>query len=138
MTIAPIQIDGCAGAGAEAVDMAARPGGGKGRKRRYSAVWGRLEQHFHDAGRAAEVAVDLERRVGVEKVRIGAAATTGVRALILVGTDIAQQAAVHLVGQFALTEPGIEIDAPAAAPSCRFKALYFQCFKCSLRKRIFS
>ena len=63
---------------------------------------------------------------------------TGVRALILVGTDIAQQAAVHLVGQFALTEPGIEIDAPAAAPSCRFKALYFQCFKRSLRKRIFS
>ena len=30
----------------------------------------RLQEHFGDAGTAAEIAIDLERRAGVEQVRV--------------------------------------------------------------------
>ena len=44
-----------------------------------------LDQHFDHPSATAEVAVNLERRVGIEKVRVGAAATARVIAVITSG-----------------------------------------------------
>jgi hypothetical protein len=60
-------VDVEAAAGAEAGDVAVGPGGGEGGEEvDLSGV--ALEEHLGDAGGAAEVAVDLEGRVGVEEV----------------------------------------------------------------------
>lgn len=48
------------------------PAGREGRQQ-VQAVRVALEQHFCHTGRGTEVAVDLERRVGVEQVGVGAA-----------------------------------------------------------------
>jgi len=66
-----------------------------------------LEQHFGDAGGGAEVAGDLEGRVGVEEIQVGAAAPA----------YRAKQAPEDLVGAVAIGEAGPEIDFPRLAPA---------------------
>ena len=61
-----------------------------------------LEEHLGDAGRGAEVAVDLERRMGVEEVGVGAAL---------------ELLAEHLVGVVAVEESRPEVDLPRLAPA---------------------
>ena len=53
--------------GAEPLEAAVDPGGRQGRQDLYEAPVG-LQEHLRNAGRAAEVPVDLEGRVGVEEI----------------------------------------------------------------------
>ena len=85
-----------------------------------------LHQHLDDTGTTAEVTVNLERRVGVEQVGIGAAATTGIRTAIAVGTDVAEQFAVDMIGVLGVVQSGIKVNAPASAPACGLVALEFK------------
>ena len=71
-----------------------------------------LEEHLHDAVGAAEVAVDLEGRVGVEEIRIRA----------LGGEEEGEE----LVGAFAVEEAGPAVDLPAEAPAGGGVAANFQ------------
>ncbi len=61
-----------------------------------------LEQHLRDAGRAAEVAVNLKRRMGVEEVRERVPG---------------QRFDEHLVRVIAVEEARPEIDFPRLAPA---------------------
>ena len=61
-----------------------------------------LEEHLGDARSGAEVAVDLERRVGVEQVRQGVPGQ---------GLD------EHLVGVVAVEQAGPEVDLPGLGPA---------------------
>ena len=56
---------------AESFEMSASPYRGQGGQQLDFSVMA-LQQHLGDAGRAAEVAVNLERRMGAEEVGIGA------------------------------------------------------------------
>ncbi len=56
-------------ASAQAADGTLRPGGGQGRQQA-QGTFVTLQQHLDDTGCHAEVAVDLEGRVGVEQVGI--------------------------------------------------------------------
>ena len=94
--VLPRHIDGDAAAGPDAADgtifPVIRQGGeefdGSERGTLTHSIF-TLHQHLDDTGTTAEVTIDLERRVGVEQVGVGAATTTGVRAAIAVGTDVA-------------------------------------------------
>ena len=72
LAVLPGEVHHVAAACAEPLDGAVRPGAGQGGKELDAAVVA-LEEHLGDAGGRAEVAVDLERRVGVEEVRQGVA-----------------------------------------------------------------
>jgi hypothetical protein len=61
-----------------------------------------LQQHLCDAGAAAEVAVDLERRVQVEKVA---------------GRAFLEQQLQMLVRLVPVLEAGVEVDDPCPAPA---------------------
>ena len=69
-----------------------------------------LQKHLGDAGGGAEVAVDLERRMGVEEIRIEPA-LAGNRA------DGHQEISQNLVGVVAVEEAGPEVNLPAHAPA---------------------
>ena len=58
-------------AGAEAFEMSVLPHRWQGGQQLNLSIMA-LQQHLGDAGRAAEVAVDLERRMGAEEVGISA------------------------------------------------------------------
>ena len=77
--VLPLDVHGEPAAGAQALDAAGRPGAGQrgqemDQERAIALADVALQQHLGDAGAGAEVAVDLERRVGVEQVGIQAAA----------------------------------------------------------------
>ena len=97
----PLDVDGDVTARANAGDAALAP---RLRQRRQDvdlAVLA-LQQHLDDAGRGAEVAVDLERRMRVPQV--------GQRA-------VAQQAFEQLVRAVAVAQARPEVDLPRAAPA---------------------
>ena len=94
----------------------------------------RLDEHFDDSGASTEVSVDLERGVGVEKVRICTSSAAGILAFISVRTDILQKPSVHSVCFFAFAKAGIEIDSPSAAPTCGFITFDFQCLESCVGK----
>ena len=101
LAVLPVEVHHEAAARAEALDGAVRPGAGQGGQELDLAVVA-LQEHLGDAGGRAEVAVDLERRVGVEEVRQGVPRQ---------GLD------EHLVGVVAVEQAGPEVDLPGLAPA---------------------
>src|SRR5690606_6984200 len=102
LAVLPRKVDGDAAAGAQAGDRAVAPGGRqRGQKLEFAAL--RLEQHFGNAGGAAEVAVDLKRRMGVKEIWIRALG--------------AKQQLENRVGVFGVVEPRPEVQAPADCPA---------------------
>lgn len=111
--VAPLDVHRHAAAGAEPGDAAGRPDFGQCRQQIDLAGLG-LEQHFANSGGVAEIAVDLKRRMGIEQIRVHAAAVVHVHARI---ADQSQQIADQLVGPIAIVQPGPEIDFPGRAPT---------------------
>ena len=74
-----------------------------------------LHQHLGDAGGEREVAVDLERRMGVEQVRVDPAARAVARARVV--ADRPQQVLHQDVGVVAVLEACPEVDLPAERPA---------------------
>ena len=74
----PFEVDLEAAARLQAGDAAVRSGGGQGGQEMPPAGLA-LHAQFGDAGGIAEIAVDLERRMGVEQIAIQSAATEGPR-----------------------------------------------------------
>ena len=97
----------------QAGDPAGGPGFGQRRQQLDFAGVG-LQQHLADAGGVAEVAVDLERRVGVEEVCVHAAAVPVVHARV---ADEPQQVADEFVGAVAVVQARPEVDLPGGAPA---------------------
>ncbi len=97
----PGEVDLEAAARAKARDTAVRP---RARERRQQVQLARvaLQQHLRDPGAAAEVAVDLERRVVVEEVGQG---------------RLGEQRRQVLVGLLPVAEPREEVHHPGAAPA---------------------
>ena len=74
----PFEVDLEAAPRLQAGDSAVWPGGGQGGQEMPPAGMA-LDEQFGDAGGVAEIAVDLERRLGVEQIAIQSAATEGPR-----------------------------------------------------------
>ena len=131
--VLPCHVDGDAATGTDAADGTVLPVVGQGGKE-FEGCEGRtlthsvftLYEHLDDTGTATEVTVDLEGRMGVEQVGVGAAATTGIRTAIAVGTDVAEQFAVDMIGIPGIMQAGVEIHAPARAPARGLVALEFE------------
>ena len=98
----PLDIDFETAAGAKAFYRAVGPGLGQ-RGQNFDLAGVALQQHFGDARRAAEIAVDLERRMGVEHVRIRARRI--------------EQHGENLVGVLGVLQTGPEVQPPADAPA---------------------
>ena len=75
----------------------------------YSAVV-TLYQHFADTGRHAEVTVNLERRMGIEQVRIGASVRI-LAGLAVVGQQF-QHVLDNLEGMVAVQHASPEVGLP--------------------------
>src|SRR5262245_15437279 len=73
-----------------------------------------LQQHFGNAGGEGEVAIDLERRVSIEKIGIHAAARTVARAA---AADRAKQVRHKNIGMIAVEEARPKVDAPSERPA---------------------
>ena len=84
-----------------AVDVSVGPGFRQGAQKVYPPGVA-LQEHLGDTRRAAKVAVDLKRRMVIEKVRM--------RTLL-------QEQPNMLAGLLAVEEPGLKIDNPCAAPA---------------------
>ena len=111
LALGPVDLNLESAAGPEALDGAVGPGfRERGQELDFAGV--ALEQHLGDAGGAAEVAVDLERGMGVEHVGVGP-----------VGTD---QEAEDLVGVLGVLQPGPEVEPPGQAPAGGVVAANFQ------------
>ena len=108
---------------AKAGDLAGRPRPGQCRQEMDRARMA-LHQHLADSGCRTKIAINLERRMGVEKVRINAGAAISVDGFRPV--DHVQQASQHSVGVIAVPQPGPEIDFPGAAPASAFVAAGLQ------------
>src|SRR5579859_145920 len=105
VAVPPGQVDGEAAAGAQASYLAVGEGGGEGREE-IDAVVLALEQHLGDAGCAAKVAIDLERRMRVEHIRVYSAVFTR-------GADgIGEQFIEQFQGVVAVAEAGPAVDLP--------------------------
>ena len=65
--VGPLNIDFESAAGAEAGDFAVGPGAGEGGEK-VDVAFVTLNEHFGDAGCAAEIAIDLEGWMVVEEV----------------------------------------------------------------------
>jgi len=81
-----------------------------------------LQQHLRDAGCAAEIAVNLERRVRVEQVWINASA------LPLFRTDGSDQQFRNVVSVLGVLKPRPEIQTPTHAPTSGLVAANLQRF----------
>ena len=91
--------------------------GGEELDDRRAAVGGaavRLHEHLRDAGGHAEVAVDLERRVGVEEVGVDAAPARVVRARRV---DEAEQVADQPVRPVPVAEASPQVHLPGHRPA---------------------
>ncbi len=71
-----------------------------------------LQEHFGDPRRRAEISIDLERRMGVEQVRICA-----------IGSQKLTEEQVRVI---AILESGPEVDLPAHRPTGRLVAAQFE------------
>ena len=90
-----------------------------------------LHQHLGNACRATEIAIDLERRMSVEEVGVGAAAQLGfVRHIAFVRQT--QLVLDELVGMVAIEETSPQTDTPAHCPTCRDVATMFEADLCRL------
>ncbi len=98
--------------GAQAGDLARWPGRGQRRQQVHGAAVA-LQQHLGHAGGVAEVAVDLERRVGVEQVGVKAAAAHH----HLRRPHGREQVADDRVGVVAVAHARPEVDLPAHRPA---------------------
>lgn len=98
----PFEIDLEAASGEKAGDFAGRPGGRKcGQQMEESQV--ALQQHFGDAGRAAKIAVDLERRMGVPQV---------------VQSAVPEKIPEQFVGSVSVIQSCPLVQFPAHTPAC--------------------
>ena len=84
----PDQVNGLAGAGADAADVAVGPGSRQRRQWVHQMLL-RAQQHFHHSGTASKIAVYLERRMGIQQIGVSAAATASIGTAVIVGADIA-------------------------------------------------
>ena len=105
--VLPRQIDLEPAARSQAGDVTVRPRRGKRRQQANLSLVA-LQQHLGDCRRAAEVAVDLKRRVRVEHVGVGA-----------LGAEQELQDVVRVV---AVAEPRPEVDPPRGGPAGRLIA----------------
>ena len=71
-----------------------------------------LHQHLAYTSCATEVAINLERWMGIKEVRIGATAAV-LAILVNLRTHIGEQLAVYLVGLVGTMQSGPEVDSPA-------------------------
>jgi len=98
---APGGVDLEAAAGPEPLEPAVRPSLRDRRQELDEAAVG-LDEHLRDARRAAEVAVDLEGRMGVKEVLEG---------------GLSKQGQQVRIGLFPVEQPGVEADDPGPAPA---------------------
>lgn len=84
-----------------------------------------LQQHLGDACRSAEIAVNLERRVSIEEVRIGAA--VGILSCSIVAGQQLQHVFQNGEGMIAVKHTCPEADFPAEAPARGSIAAVGQC-----------
>ena len=91
-----------------------------------------LHQHLTDASHTSEVSINLEWRMGIEEVRIGAAPTP------VVGSAgyILQQFAIDMIGLVAFMQTSPQVDAPACAPACGLLTLLDECLLSSAIERL--
>ncbi len=94
-----------------------------------------LQQHLRDARGRAEVAVDLERRMGAEQVRIDAGAAADV-----VGRGVAGRPQKHpyqAVRAGGVPEPRPQVDLPGQRPASGLVAAQVECARgrCSKGRR---
>ena len=97
----PRNIDFEPAANAQALHAAVGPPGRQGRQQ-VDLAFVRLDEHLGNRGRAAEIAVDLERWMIVEQVRQRALGPQGVEMIVRMGP---------------VAEPGKEADDPRPAPT---------------------
>ena len=109
----PRQVDLEAAAQADAAHLARWPRR-RQRRQQVDLAGVALRQHLDDAGGGAEVAVDLERRVGVEQVGVDAAAAAIVRRA---GVDEGEQPRQQLERALAIEQPRPLVDLPGQAPA---------------------
>ena len=98
--------------GAKSFEMAVLPYRRQGGQQFYFAIMA-LQQHLGDASRAAEVTVDLERRMSAKEVGIGASGLTSVK---MDGglKEIPQE----MIGMVAVVETCPETNLPCPRPAC--------------------
>ncbi len=121
-TVLPGDVGRDPAMGAKPAHRTPRPGSRQGRQQ-VDGVAPALQQHFRNAGGRAEVAVNLERRMGIEQVGVGAAARAVVGPLIIDQAELARQ---QLQGAVAVPEAGPLVDLPAQAPAGSVVAARFQ------------
>ena len=95
-----------------------------------------LHQHLADTSRTAEVAVNLEGRMGIEEVGVGAASFTVVRHSAFLRCNGSQQFTVYLMGFLPILQSCPEVDAPTRTPTCRLVAFDFKCPLAGLQQGI--
>ena len=112
MSVLPVQVDRGAAAHAHPAEAALTPAVRQGGQEVDEALVA-LQEHLADAGRAAVVAVNLERRMGAEQVGEGAAA-------VCAGLGVhggLEEAAEQLPGAVAVAQPCPEVHLPRPAPA---------------------
>lgn len=97
----PFEIDLEAASGKKAGDFAVRPGGRKCRQQMDESQMA-LQQHFGNAGGAAEIAVYLERRMGVPQI---------------VQSAVPEKIPEQFVGSVSVIQPGPLVQFPAHTPA---------------------
>ena len=88
-----------------------------------------LYQHLSYAGSTAKVAINLERRMGIEEVGIGAAIGIGAR-LAIIGKKT-EHVGDNLEGVVTIEHTRPEIDLPSQAPTCCHVTTLIQGISCS-------
>ena len=124
LMILPSDVKLEAAAGLHTFYFAVGKGGREGGKKIDHAVL-TLQQHLREAGRAAEVAVYLEGRMGIEHIRIDTAMFAG-------GADgIGEEFVEEFEGVVAVVEAGPAVDLPGEAPARAFVATIEERLPCS-------
>jgi hypothetical protein len=111
LTVLPLHIQFETTTGTKPLDRAVGPGLGQGRQQ-FNLTRTALQEHLADAGGAAEVAIDLERRMGIEHIRVGPLGP--------------QQHREDLIRVFAVMEACPEVQTPADAQARGFVAANLQ------------
>ena len=113
LPIFPRYVHFVAAACAQTFHRARRPGGGqRGKQNDFARVT--LQEHFRDAGDRAEIAVDLERRMRVEQIRVSPAAGVEGTAVAAGHGKQMRQDEIRVV---TVEQPRPEIDFPRETPA---------------------